>query len=165
MTRPSSRPRRAPGCAQIARKLDRERPDRALHAEAVAAELRVALADADLNSEVLTRLKSPCSARAKMLRKGVPLAGLHDVCGVRVLVDSVADCYAALETAYTLWAHVPAAFDDYIKSPKDNGYQSLHAVLQLPCGHTIELQIRTHDQHRYAECGPAAHWRYKQDPS
>ena len=96
-----------------------------------------------------------------MRRRGLSLDALHDLCGARVLVESVPECYEVLGVACGLWPHVPEAFDDYIASPKKNGYQSLHAVFRLPCGHTIEVQIRTYEQHREAEFGTAAHWRYK----
>lgn len=149
------------GCEKISRCLDSERPDRAGHARRFAEELRHALALAGVAGEVSSRLKSPRSISQKMRRQGLPLDALHDVCGVRVLVDSVPECYQVLRVAYDRWPHVPEAFDDYIVAPKENGYQSLHAVLRLPCGHTIEVQIRTHAQHHEAEFGAAAHWRYK----
>jgi len=96
-----------------------------------------------------------------MKRRGVSLDALHDLCGVRVLVESVPDCYRSLRVLHDLWPHIPEVFDDYIASPKANGYQSLHVVVRLPCGHTVEVQIRTHEQHHEAEFGAAAHWRYK----
>lgn len=150
-----------PSCEEVARCLDRDRPEREQHAHEAAAELEDALSAVGLQGEVSLRLKSPRSVREKMHRRGVSLRDLQDVCGVRVLVESVPHCYAVLQTACSLWPHLPEAFDDYIKSPKENGYQSLHAAFRLPCGHTLELQIRTFQQHREAETGRAAHWRYK----
>ena len=108
------------------------------------------------------RIKSARSIWEKMLRLGVSLEGLHDICGVRVLVASISDCYAALETAHRLWPHLPDALDDYISSPKANGYQSLHTAVRLDCGHPLEIQIRTYLQHINSLAGKAAHWRYKQ---
>ncbi len=151
-------------CGEIALRIERERPDRIEHANGVAAALRAELEVAGIPAQVTTRIKSACSARDKMQRKGIGLESLDDICGVRVLVTSVAECYQVLERAYARWPHVAEAFDDYIASPKANGYQSLHAVLVLPCGHTLELQIRTYEQDRIAESGPAAHWLYKTEP-
>jgi (p)ppGpp synthase/HD superfamily hydrolase len=150
-----------PSCAEVARCLDLDRPDRERHAREAAALLEHALSDAGLHREVSVRVKSPCSVREKMGRRGLPLRDLQDVCGVRILVDTIPDCYAVLQAARSLWPDLPEAFDDYIRFPKENGYQSLHAVALLPCGHPIELQVRTFEQHREAETGPAAHWRYK----
>ncbi len=150
-----------PRCGEIALRIERERPDRIEHANGVAAALRAVLEGAGIPAQVTTRIKSACSAREKMDRKGIGLEELDDICGVRVLVTSVAECYDVLARAYTRWPHVDEAFDDYIARPKPNGYQSLHAVLVLPCGHHMELQIRTNEQDRIAESGPAAHWLYK----
>lgn len=122
-----------------------------------------ALSAEGIRARVGSRIKSPCSVQNKMRRRGVSLAELHDVCGVRIVVGDVPTCYQALQTTHRLWPHLPAAFDDYIVSPKRNGYQSLHTVVRLPCGHTLEVQIRTTTQHHRAETGKAAHWRYKQD--
>lgn len=148
-------------CVEADRIIDQERPHRVQHTQDVVHALRTALASSGLRAEISSRIKSPCSAQDKMRRQGVPLAELHDVCGVRVLVQDVPSCYRALQTAHGLWPHRPEAFDDYIATPKDNGYQSLHTVVELPCGHTLEIQIRTEQQHRDAESGGAAHWRYK----
>jgi (p)ppGpp synthase/HD superfamily hydrolase len=150
-----------PSCAEVARCLDLDRPDRERHAREAAARLADAITDVGLRTEVSVRVKTPCSVREKMDRRGLPLRDLQDVCGVRVLVDTIPDCYTVLQTARTLWSDLPEAFDDYIRFPKENGYRSLHAVVLLPCGHTLELQVRTSEQHREAETGPAAHWRYK----
>ena len=100
-----------------------------------------------------------------MQRKDAPLEQIFDIRAVRILVEDVAECYAALGIVHNLWAYLPGEFDDYIANPKDNDYQSLHTALIGPEGQTIEVQIRSHDMHRHAELGVAAHWRYKEGGS
>jgi GTP pyrophosphokinase len=100
-----------------------------------------------------------------MQRKNKRLEEIFDVRALRILVNSVADCYAALGVVHNVWAYLPGEFDDYIANPKDNDYQSLHTALIGPGGRTIEVQIRTHEMHRHAELGVAAHWRYKEGGS
>jgi GTP pyrophosphokinase len=97
-----------------------------------------------------------------MQRKDRGLESLYDIRAVRVLVDDIKDCYAALGVVHNLWSYLPGEFDDYIAHPKDNDYQSLHTAVVGPQGKTVEVQIRTHDMHRQAELGVAAHWRYKE---
>lgn len=90
------------------------------------------------------------------------LEDIYDVRGIRIIVNSVSDCYAALDIVQTLWHQIPSKFKDYIKSPKNNGYQSLHTVLRDREGYPIEVQLRTEEMHIAAEYGVAAHWRYKE---
>ncbi|RLB64300.1 MAG: hypothetical protein DRI90_04915 [Deltaproteobacteria bacterium] len=149
------------GCPQVSRLLDQQRPHREQHTNELAVTLADALSADGIRAQVSSRIKSPCSAQDKMLRLGIPLAKVQDACGVRVVVADVPACYAVLEKVHRLWTYVPEAFDDYIASPKANGYQSLHTVVQLSCGHPLEIQIRTVQQHRIAQQGRAAHWRYK----
>jgi GTP pyrophosphokinase len=108
------------------------------------------------------RPKHIYSIHRKMYRKGVPFDLVHDVRGVRILVDDVPDCYATLGLIHTHWRPIPGEFDDYIAAPKDNFYQSLHTAVIFDDGKTLEVQIRTEDMHQSAEFGIAAHWRYKE---
>jgi GTP pyrophosphokinase len=147
---------------RIAQLLDEKRGDRERFIEDVKARIRAALAEAGVNADVAGRPKHIFSIWKKMQRKNVPFGELYDVRAVRVLVDSVATCYAALGVVHQLWPPVPAEFDDYIANPKGNNYRSLHTAVIGPEGRTLEVQIRTHDMHAHSELGVAAHWRYKE---
>jgi len=124
--------------------------------------LESALAQAGIEAEVSGRPKHIYSIYDKMRRKGVSFAQIYDVRGIRVLVDRVQDCYAALGVVHSLWRPIPGEFDDYIATPKDNMYRSLHTAVVTEEGKALEVQIRTHEMHRQAEYGIAAHWRYKE---
>jgi GTP pyrophosphokinase len=100
-----------------------------------------------------------------MIRKGVPFDMVHDVRGVRIIVDDVQSCYVMLGVIHTQWHPIPQQFDDYIAAPKDNFYQSLHTAVIYDDGKPLEVQIRTHEMHQNAELGIAAHWRYKEGVS
>jgi GTP pyrophosphokinase len=97
-----------------------------------------------------------------MQKKQLAYDQLYDIRAVRVMVDSVADCYAALGVVHVLWTPLPSEFDDYIARPKANDYRSLHTAVIGPEGRTVEIQIRTHEMHAQAELGVAAHWKYKE---
>ncbi|HEY5802606.1 MAG TPA: bifunctional (p)ppGpp synthetase/guanosine-3',5'-bis(diphosphate) 3'-pyrophosphohydrolase [Lysobacter sp.] len=147
---------------QIARLLDEKRADRERYIEQVKTTLREAMAGQGVIAEVAGRPKHIYSIWKKMQRKNVPIGELYDLRAVRVLVDSLADCYAALGVVHATWAPIPSEFDDYIARPKRNDYRSLHTAVVGPEGKTLEVQIRTHEMHRQAELGVAAHWKYKE---
>ena len=127
--------------------------------EQVTADLRAA----KIKCAVTGRPKHYYSIYQKMIVRGRDFADIYDLVGVRVLVDSVRDCYAALGALHARWNPVPGRFKDYIAMPKFNMYQSLHTTVIGPGGKPVEIQIRTHEMHRRAEYGVAAHWKYKED--
>jgi GTP pyrophosphokinase len=147
---------------RIAKLLDEKRSDRERYIGDVIARLREELARSDLKAEISGRPKHIYSIYNKMRRKGVDFDALHDVRAVRVLVDDVKDCYAAVGIVHNLWTPLPKEFDDYIAKPKSNDYRSLHTAVIGPEGRPLEIQIRTLEMHRHAELGVAAHWRYKE---
>jgi len=147
---------------RIARLLDERRSEREAWIAKAKALLGEALAKAGLKAEIAGRPKHIYSIWRKMQRKGVEFSELYDVRALRVLVDDVPTCYAALGVVHTLWPYLPGEFDDYIASPKGNQYQSLHTAVVGPEGRTLEVQIRSVEMHRHAELGVAAHWRYKE---
>ncbi|MGN7701149.1 RelA/SpoT family protein [Cellulosimicrobium sp. 22601] len=126
--------------------------------EQVTADLR----SAKIKATVTGRPKHYYSIYQKMIVRGHDFAEIYDLVGARVLVDSVRDCYAALGALHARWNPVPGRFKDYIAMPKFNMYQSLHTTVIGPGGKPVEIQIRTHEMHRRAEYGVAAHWKYKE---
>jgi len=150
---------------KLAQALDERRTDRERYIAAVVSRLRMELQKAGIAAEVHGRVKHIYSIWRKMLRKNLPFEQIFDVRAVRIMVHSVADCYAALGVVHSLWNHIRREFDDYVANPKDNGYQSLHTAVIGPEGKTVEVQIRTPEMHQSAELGVAAHWRYKEGSS
>jgi len=147
---------------RIARLLDEKRGDRERYLENVIALLKGELTWAGIPAEVTGRPKHFYSIAQKMKRKGYDFEAVYDVRAVRVLVDEVKDCYAALGLVHNLWSPIPKEFDDYIARPKSNQYRSLHTAVSGPEGKAVEVQIRTHEMHQASELGVAAHWRYKE---
>ncbi len=146
----------------ISRLVAEKHADRQAFIEEFIGRLRALLAESDIPAEVSGRAKHIYSIWRKMQRKGLDFHELFDVRAVRVLVDTVEQCYAVLGLVHTRWQPVPAEFDDYITNPKANLYQSLHTAVSTSSGRVVEVQIRTHEMHRHAELGVAAHWRYKE---
>ena len=146
----------------IARALKEKRVEREAFIDNVKALLTKELAASSIEGEISGRPKHIYSIWRKMQRKERGLESLYDIRAVRILVDDVAACYAALGVVHNLWSYIPGEFDDYIANPKDNDYQSLHTAVVGPDSKTVEIQIRTYDMHRHAELGVAAHWRYKE---
>src|SRR5690554_1834899 len=138
-------------------------PARDEYLSVVRDEVTADLRAAKIRSTVTGRPKHYYSIYQKMIVRGRDFADIYDLVGVRVLVDSVRDCYAALGALHARWNPVPGRFKDYIAMPKFNMYQSLHTTVVGPGGKPVEIQIRTHDMHRRAEYGVAAHWKYKEN--
>ncbi|HSB91355.1 MAG TPA: bifunctional (p)ppGpp synthetase/guanosine-3',5'-bis(diphosphate) 3'-pyrophosphohydrolase [Anaerolineales bacterium] len=147
---------------EIAESVAERRVDREKALGAITDRLKQVLSEAGLQAEVRGRPKHLYSIYRKMERKGVPFEQVYDVRGVRILVQTLSDCYLALGVIHSHWKPVPGAFDDYIATPKDNFYQSLHTAVIYDDGKTLEVQIRTFAMEENAEFGIAAHWRYKE---
>ncbi|MFP3990088.1 RelA/SpoT family protein [Streptomyces sp. E11-3] len=150
---------------EIVRLVAERAPKRDEYLAIVTDEVQSDLRGARIKATVTGRPKHYYSVYQKMIVRGRDFAEIYDLVGIRVLVDTVRDCYAALGTVHARWNPVPGRFKDYIAMPKFNMYQSLHTTVIGPNGKPVELQIRTFDMHRRAEYGIAAHWKYKQQPS
>ncbi len=147
---------------EIANLVEKRRGERQEYIDQVLQAARTRLRDAGIRAEVEGRPKHLYSIYEKMVLGGKEFNEIYDLTGVRILVDSVRDCYAALGAIHSLWKPVPGRFKDYVAVPKSNMYQSLHTTVVGPEGRPIEVQIRTREMHRTAEFGIAAHWRYKE---
>jgi len=146
----------------LASQLESRRRAREAYVKRAMEVLAESLAEAGIEAELSGRPKHIYSIHRKMQRKSAALGEIYDIHAVRVLVDSVRDCYGALGVVHALWRPIPGQFDDYIAMPKNNGYQSLHTAVVAVDGKPLEVQIRTHEMHRISEVGIAAHWRYKE---
>jgi guanosine-3',5'-bis(diphosphate) 3'-pyrophosphohydrolase len=148
---------------EIARMVSERAPRRDVFLQDVVADVAADLREAKIKATVTGRPKHYYSIYQKMIARNVEFDEIYDLVGIRVLVDSVRDCYAALGTIHARWNPVPGRFKDYIAMPKFNMYQSLHTTVIGPEGKPVELQIRTWGMHRRSEYGVAAHWKYKED--
>ncbi len=146
----------------IARRLAEKRADREKYIDSFIDQVSRELTRAGIEADVYGRPKHIYSIWNKMHRKEVAFEGIFDVRAIRILTDSVSDCYAALGVVHTLWPHIAGEFDDYIATPKENDYRSIHTAVVGPGGKFVEVQIRTHEMHEHNELGVAAHWRYKE---
>ena len=145
----------------IAKSLRGKRVEREIQVEHIVDQLRVLLRGHGIDAVVVGRAKHIYSIWRKMNSKGVSFDHVYDVRAVRVVVDTLAECYAALGVIHTTWTHIPSEFDDYITNPKENGYQSIHTAVTAADERTLEIQIRTQAMHEDAELGVCAHWSYK----
>ncbi len=146
----------------ITEELERRGESTAAALEGVIGELEELLSDAGINAEMYGRKKHIYSIYRKMNRKNRAFDEIYDVIGVRIIVDDVTECYSVLGLVHGMWHPVPGEIDDYIATPKESMYQSLHTAVIGPEGHPVEIQIRTWEMHQVAEYGIAAHWRYKE---
>jgi len=137
-------------------------PERDAFVESVIEAVNEDLRQAKIKAEVSGRPKQFYSIYQKMINRGRDFDDIHDLTGIRILVGSIRDCYAALGAVHARWNPMPGRFKDYIATPKFNLYQSLHTTVYGPEGRTVEIQIRTTDMHQRAEFGVAAHWKYKE---
>ena len=140
-------------------------PQREKYLREVIDQIKEALRLNKIAGQVTGRPKHHYSIYQKMIVRGRDFDDIYDLVGVRVLVDTVRDCYAVLGEMHARWNPIPGRFKDYIAMPKFNLYQSLHTTVVGPGGKPVEIQIRTHEMHRRAEYGIAAHWRYKENPN
>jgi guanosine-3',5'-bis(diphosphate) 3'-pyrophosphohydrolase len=147
---------------ELARLLDTRRKGREDYIGRAIAELTPKLKAAGIVADLQGRPKHIYSIDKKMERKSAEFAEIYDVYAIRILVDDVRDCYAALGVVHALWRPIPGQFDDYIAVPKNNLYQSLHTAVIALDGKPLEIQIRTQAMHQVSEVGIAAHWRYKE---
>jgi GTP pyrophosphokinase len=147
---------------EIVRLVATRAPSRDTYLYKVTHELTDQLEGSRINAKVEGRPKHYYSINQKMIVRGRDFDDIHDLVGVRILVDDVRDCYAAMGVVHALWQPMPGRFKDYVAQPRFSVYQSLHTTVIGPDGKPLEVQIRTHEMHRTAEYGIAAHWRYKE---
>jgi GTP pyrophosphokinase len=146
----------------LARQLESRRVEREAFIARAIDVLTEALTTQGIDARVFGRPKHLYSIHQKMQVKGRSIEGIQDLRALRVIVTSVAHCYAALDVVHSRWKLISSEFDDYIARPKSNGYRSLHTVVIAEDGLPLEVQIRTEDMDRFAEYGVASHWRYKE---
>ena len=147
---------------RIANLLDEKREERLEYIDHFLSLLRHEMDKIGIKYDVAGRPKHIYSIYKKMVKKKLDFDGLFDIRAVRILVETVPECYSVLGIVHSLWQPIPGEFDDYIANPKGNGYKSLHTVIVGPEDKGVEVQIRTFDMHQFNEFGVAAHWRYKE---
>jgi GTP diphosphokinase / guanosine-3',5'-bis(diphosphate) 3'-diphosphatase len=147
---------------EIVRLVAKRAPSRDTYLDTVTEQLDAQLKSASIEAAVESRPKHYYSIYQKMIVRGREFDEIHDLVGVRILVDDLRDCYAAMGVVHALWQPMPGRFKDYIAQPRFGVYQSLHTTVIGPDGKPLEVQIRTREMHRTAEYGIAAHWRYKE---
>lgn len=147
---------------KIAKYISERKVDRDKYIDEVVQIIQDNLRENHIEGEVTGRSKHIYSIWKKMQRKHLGFHQLYDLRAVRIHVENLKDCYHALGVVHTIWRHIPYEFDDYIATPKENNYQSIHTAVVGPQGKTLEIQIRTYEMHKHAEYGVAAHWRYKE---
>ncbi len=147
---------------RIAKLLDQRRGERETYISDTVENIRLMLEQASIKAQVSGRPKHIFSIWKKMTAKQKAFDELFDVRAVRILLDTVEDCYLVLGLVHGRWRHIAREFDDYVANPKENGYRSLHTAVYGPGGRPLEIQIRTYEMHEFAEHGVAAHWRYKE---
>jgi GTP pyrophosphokinase len=147
--------------AEIDSLVEQRAPSRERNLNLIIDQLNEDLRNSKIKGQVTGRPKHYYSIYQKMIVRGRDFNDIYDLIGVRILVDSIRDCYATLGTIHAHWSPVPGRFKDFIAMPKFNMYQSLHTTVIGPDGKPVEVQIRTHEMHRASEYGVAAHWRYK----
>jgi len=147
---------------EIVRLVANRAPSRDTYLQTVTGEISAQLAEARITAAVDGRPKHYYSIYQKMIVRGRDFDDIHDLVGVRIRVEDVRDCYAAIGVVHSVWQPMPGRFKDYVAQPRFGVYQSLHTTVIGPDGKPLEVQIRTHDMHRTAEYGIAAHWRYKE---
>ena len=147
---------------ELASMIKERRPEREASVERHIEFVKEMLDEEDIPAKITGRPKHIYSIHRKMERKGVPFSQIYDIRGIRVITNTVSDCYRVLGIIHGQWKPIPGEFDDYIATPKPNMYQSLHTAVVGIDGKTLEVQIRTWEMHRIAEYGVAAHWRYKE---
>ena len=143
-------------------RLAKKRQEREAFIGQILDSLQPKLADVGVKAQITGRPKHLYSISQKMKEQGKEFHEIYDLTAIRILVDSLKDCYGALGIVHTLWKPIPGKFKDYIAMPKPNMYQSLHTLVMVGKNELLEVQIRTWDMHRTAEYGIAAHWRYKE---
>ncbi len=148
----------------LAEGISKKRQEREEQINLVIEQIKQKLTSVGITCDISGRPKNFYSIYRKMLTQHKELAEIYDLTAVRVIVDSVKDCYGALGIIHTMWKPIPGRFKDYIAMPKPNMYQSLHTTLMGPRGEPFEVQIRTWEMHRTSEYGIAAHWKYKENP-